>query len=162
MNYWARLGRPALTLLLCAIVFSLPVNAQTTNFKPFTVRLPPVDKVELLLLKDGGEKWNGEVAETKVVTGRAALNIANLWRTQNYYAGMAACHAPNFAIKFYRHDKLIAYASVCWACNNIAVLTPALNQTQSFNGESRKGEQLLKVFTDAFPSMRGNPAIHGN
>lgn len=162
MNYYLRLRWSVLVIALFALSLNNSASAQTTNFKPYTVRLPAVDKIELLLLKDGGEEWNGEVAETKVVTGRAATNIARVWRTQNYYGGMAACHAPNFAIKFYRGEKLIAFATVCWACNNIGFRTPTLSQTQSFDGRSPKGQSLLKIFTDAFPSMKDNPAIYGN
>ena len=47
---------------------------------------------------------------------------------------------------------MIFYASVCWECDNILVIEPKLGAKQSFDGGSRKGEELLKVFTTAFPS----------
>ncbi len=122
--------------------------------KLFTRNLPTVDKVELLKLKKNGDLWNGEIESSKMVEGVEAQKTASLWRTQNYLPDSAICHYPGYAIKFYFKDKLIAYATLCWECNNISFETPNLKRTQGFGGRDKKGQQLLQVFHTAFPEAK--------
>jgi hypothetical protein len=116
----------------------------------YTVRLPAVDKIEL-------EKFNPtemrieSIVATKVLEGKEAQAVAALWRKQDYRSIVATCHYPAFGIKFYSNGKLISYASVCWECENIMFLTPKLSARQGFDGTSKKGKELLEVFTRAFP-----------
>lgn len=124
------------------------------EYLPYTRNLPPVDKVELLKLKLVGEEWNGEILATKVLEGAEAQKLASLWRRQTYTSGLAACHNPAYAVKFYSRGKLLAYASVCWSCNNIFMITPKLTTTQSFRGYDRRGEQLSEVLDAAFAEGR--------
>jgi hypothetical protein len=124
------------------------------EFLPYTRNLPAVDQIELfkLTLKEGvnGEHWNGEMDASKVLRGSEARKLASLWRNQTYTPNQSACHEPVYAIKFYAKGKLLAYATVCWSCNNIRFITPELNGEQNFAGGDRRGEQLSEVFRLAF------------
>jgi hypothetical protein len=129
------------------------------EFLPYTRNLPAIDRVELLklTLKDdgrNGEHWNGETDATKVLRGTEAQKVASLWRNQTYTPNVSACHEPAYAIKFYAKEKLLAYATVCWSCNNIRFITPELNGEQNFAGGDKKGEQLSEVFRLAFIETR--------
>ena len=125
-----------------------PVSADRVALR-YTRRLPPVDKVELEKFKTS-EMWVESIEATKVVEGREAQAIASLWRTQNYRSISPICHYPAFGIKFYSKGKLILYASLCWQCDNMVFLTPKLGSKQGFDGSSRKGKELLAVFSKAF------------
>lgn len=143
-------------LLCCAspLVATSPVAAKPSQVKKvplrFTRRLPRIDKVELQKLKTK-EIWFESIEGTKLIEGSEAQAIAALWRTQNYNSFNAICHYPVYGIKFYSRGKVILYASVCWECDNILVMEPTLGGRQGFNGGSKKGQQLRKVFTGAFP-----------
>jgi hypothetical protein len=120
------------------------------EFLPYTGKLPRIDKIELLKLKLKDDRWNGEIEASKVLNGAQAQKVAALWRRQTYTSSLAACHEPAYAIKFYSKERLIAYASVCWSCNNIFFITPNLHRTQSFVGGNKRGEQLSEIFRLAF------------
>ena len=120
------------------------------KFLPYTRHLPTVDKLELLKLQLKDERWDGEIAATKVLQGAEAQKIAALWRRQTYTGSQAACHEPAYAIKFYSRRKLIAYATICWSCNNMYFIKPNLHRTQSFLGGNKQGEQLSEIFRLAF------------
>lgn len=136
------------------MVATSPAAAKASQIKRvplrFTRRLPRIDKVELQKLKTK-EIWFESIEATKLIEGSEAQAIAALWRTQNYNSFNSICHYPVYGIKFYSRGKVILYASVCWACENILVMEPTLGARQSFDGESRKGQELLKVFSSAFP-----------
>jgi hypothetical protein len=123
------------------------------EFLPYTRNLPAVHKIELLKLRLKDDRWHGEVAATKVLKGAAAQKVAALWRRQTYTGSQAACHEPAYAIKFYSRRKLIAYASVCWSCNNMYFIKPKLSRTQSFLGGNKRGEELSEIFRLAFTEM---------
>jgi hypothetical protein len=123
------------------------------EFRPYTRDLPAVDKVEFLKLTQKDEHWNGEISDTRTFKGVEAHKIASLWRRQTYTSSAAACHEPAYGIKFYAHGKLIAYASICWSCNNIFFLTPRSTRTQSFQGYNKRGEQLSELFRLAFDTL---------
>ena len=120
------------------------------EFLPYTRRLPSIDKIELLKLELKDDRWDGEIAGSKVLMGAEAQKVASLWRRQTYTSNTSACHEPAYAIKFYYRGKLIAYASVCWACNSMFFITPNLHRTQSFAGGDKRGEQLSEIFRLAF------------
>jgi hypothetical protein len=122
---------------------------------PFTRKLPPIDKVELIKLKVKGDLWDGSSIEGRqIVEGRQAREIAALWRTQDYEYDATACHLPAYAIKFYSKGKERLYAALCWGCNNICFHSPKMKRCQGFEGKSRKGARLLKIFTNAFPEQK--------
>src|SRR5205814_4223221 len=89
------------------------------EFLPYTRNLPRIDKIELLKLELKDDRWDGKITTSKVLQGAEAQKVASLWRRQTYTSNLSACHEPAYAIKFYSHEKLIAYASVCWSCNSI-------------------------------------------
>jgi hypothetical protein len=124
------------------------------EYSRYTRNLPYIDRVELLHLKTKDDQWNGEILATKVLRGTAAQRVASLWRSQTYNLRVSACHNPDYAIKFYVRGKLLMYASVCWGCNNIFMITPNLATTQNFLGGDRRGERLLEVFDSAFRAAR--------
>jgi hypothetical protein len=124
------------------------------EFLPYTRNLPRIDKIELLKLELKDDRWNGEVAASRVLKGAEAQKFASLWRRQTYTSSLSACHEPAYAIKFYYREKLIAYASVCWSCNSIFFITPNLQRTQSFLGGNERGEQLSEIFRLAFTATK--------
>jgi hypothetical protein len=135
------------------------VNAQSRRFgglkeyRPYTRDLPAVEKVELLKLTQKNDHWNGEISDTKTFKGAEAHKIASLWRRQTHTSSVAACHEPAYGIRFYARGKLIAYASICWSCNNMFLLAPKSTRTQSFQGYNKRGEQLSEVFRLAFETL---------
>ena len=124
-----------------------PVNREAIRY---TLRLPAVDKIELQKLKPEGRTFEA-VEATKVIEGDEARAVASLWRKQDYRSIAAICHYPAFGIKFYAKGELIAHASLCWDCDNIVFLTPKLKAKQGFTGDSKRGKELLDVFSQAFP-----------
>ena len=143
-------------LLTCIVPSVLGVAGKTPRFHgrkeflPYTRRLPSIDRIVLLKLTLKDDRWNGEIAGTRVLKGAEAQQVASLWRRQTYTSNTSACHEPAYAIKFYNRGKLIAYASVCWSCNSIFFITPNLHRTQSFAGGDKNGEQLSEIFRLAF------------
>ncbi|MBL8166910.1 MAG: hypothetical protein JNJ50_02070 [Acidobacteria bacterium] len=115
----------------------------------YTRQLPAVDKVELQ--KVSGIERIEKVEATKVLTDKEALAVATLWREQTYGGTGAACHEPAYTIKFFSKEKLIVYASVCYGCQNIDFIDPAAKNLVGFNAHGKKGQQLLRVFQNAFP-----------
>lgn len=144
-------------LLLCSLSATFGQSrrfAGQKEYLPYTQNLPQIDKVELLKLTLVEDRWSGDILAIKILEGASARKVANLWHRQSYTSGLAACHTPAYAIKFYSKGKLLAYASVCWSCNNIFMITPKLTITQSFRGYNRKGEQLAEIFESAFTDIR--------
>jgi hypothetical protein len=114
-----------------------------------------IDKVELFRLKEGErDQWDGGIEASKILKGAQAQRIASLWRKQTFNDHLSACHNPGYAVKFYSKGKLLAYASVCWSCNSIRMLTPDLERTQSFEGYNKRGEQLEGLFNEAFAETK--------
>ncbi len=125
------------------------VNRKTI---PYTKRLPSVDRVELIRIGSTGESGSIlSIAETKSLAGRQARLIAAVWRSQMWNLQFSAmCHEPPYAIKFYSRNRVVLYASICWACHNIVILEPT-EAGQGFNADSSSAKALLKFFTSAFP-----------
>jgi hypothetical protein len=150
----------AAALLLCLMPAALGQSRRylgRKDYLPYTRNLPRVDKVELLKLKLKDDRWDGDILATKVLRGVDARKVSSLWRRQTYTSALAACHNPAYAIKFYSQGKLLVYASVCWSCNSIFMITPKSTMTQSFRGYDGRGEQLSKVFDSAFTEVSQSP-----
>ena len=142
-----------LLLVLCivpGVAGRAPRFPGPEKFLPYTRNLPVIDRIELLKLELKDDRWDGEIAASKVLKGAEAQKVASLWRRQTYTSSVAACHEPAYAIKFYFREKLIAYASVCWSCNSIFFIRPNLHRTQSFAGGNKRGDQLSEIFRLAF------------
>ena len=140
-------------LVLCivpAVVGQTPSFRGRKEFLSYTRNLPRIDKIELLKLELKDDRWDGKITTSKVLQGDEARRVASLWRRQTYTSNLSACHEPAYAIRFYYHEKLIGYASVCWSCNSIFFITPNLHRTQSFAGGDKRGEQLSEIFRLAF------------
>jgi hypothetical protein len=120
------------------------------EFRPVTRNLPAIERVELLKLKIEDNRWYGKIEAVKSLQGAEAQKVAALWRRQTFNQNMGVCHEPNYAIKFYAKGRLLAYASICWSCNNIYFITPKSKRTQSFAGYDSRGEQLSEIFRLAF------------
>jgi hypothetical protein len=118
---------------------------------PYTRELHTVDKIELLKLKKTGDVWDGSIEASKIIGAQESLHVAALWRAQMFDRDVAHCHIPDYGMKFYYKDELIAYTAICWECNNISFITPESIHRVSFEGNEVEGKHLLKVFTDAFP-----------
>ena len=144
----------ALLLLLAIVPASMAQPRRFTGrkeFLPYTRNLPAIDRVELLKLELKDDRWwNGKIEARKVLKGTEAQRVASLWRKQTYNQSDSACHGPAHAIKFYSKGKLIAYATVCFACSNMFFMTPELKRTQNFDAGSKLGEQLYEIFRLAF------------
>ena len=156
MDQQRKMNRNGVLISLLVLCFAPAVTGQTPRFRgpkeflPYTRNLPRIDKIELLKLELKDDRWDGEITASKVLQGAEAQKVASLWRRQTYTANLSACHEPAYAIKFYHHERLIAYASVCWSCNSIFFITPDLHHTQSFAGGDKRGEQLSEIFRLAF------------
>jgi hypothetical protein len=120
--------------------------AGNSEARSLTRDLPTIDTVELMELERVGDLWNGEVTASRIVEGDEAQRIASLWREQVYLADSAVCHNPAYAIKFSSRQKLIAYATLCWDCDNIEFIEPKLTDYQGFAGEAEGGQRLLRIF----------------
>jgi hypothetical protein len=147
--------RLAVSFLLISCVASSVVGMTPRwrgdkEFLPYTRNLPSIDKIELLKLELKDDRWDGQITGSRVLQGVEAQKVAALWRRQTYTSNLSACHEPAYAIKFYYRGKLIAYASVCWSCNSIFLITPNLHRTQSFAGGDKRGEELSEIFRLAF------------
>jgi hypothetical protein len=143
----------ALLLLLSVVPVSVAQPRRfmgRKEFLPYTRNLPAIDRVELLKLEMKNDQWDGEIESRKVLQGTKAQRVASLWRKQTYDQSDSACHEPGYAIKFYSRRRLLVYATVCWACDNMFFITPKLNRTQNFEGGNKLGEQLYEVFRLAF------------
>jgi len=156
MSQQRKMNRNRVLIFLLMLCVSSGVVGRTPRFRgpkeflPYTRNLPPIDKIELLKLELKDDRWDGEIAATRILKGAEAQKVASLWRRQTYTPNLSACHEPVYAIKFYHRDKLIAYASVCWSCNSIFFITPNLHRTQSFAGGDKRGEELSEIFRLAF------------
>jgi hypothetical protein len=142
-----------LLLVLCIVPSAVgwaPRFRGHKEFLPYTRNLPAIDSTELLKLKLKDDRWDGTIEASRVLKGAEAQKVASLWRRLSYTSSLSACHEPAYAIKFYFRKKLIAYASVCWACNSIFFITPNLQQTQGFAGGDKRGEKLSEIFRLAF------------
>ena len=145
-------------LILCG---SVCAAAQTRRYHgqkeylPYTRHLPRIDRVELFQLKSNREDvWDGGIIASKTLEGTQAQKLASLWRRQTYNNHQSACHNPGWAIKFYTRQKLLAYATVCFSCNNISMITPNLTTRQNFGGYEPIGERLEQMFTAAFAQVK--------
>jgi hypothetical protein len=150
-NIQSMLGLLLIVCIVPTVVGKTPRYLGRKEFRPYTQRLPSIDKIELLKLElNKDDRWEGKIAGSRILKGAEAQRVASLWRRQTYNSNTSACHEPAYAIKFYSRRKLIGYASVCWSCNSIYFITPDLHRTQSFAGGDQKGEQLSEIFRLAF------------
>src|SRR3977135_4273579 len=90
-------GSCALTLLLVwcigpGVVGRTPRFPGRKEFLPYTRNLPVIDQIELFKLRLRDDRWDGEIAASKVLKGAEAQRVASLWLRQTYTSSVAACH----------------------------------------------------------------------
>jgi hypothetical protein len=121
---------------------------------PCTSGLPQVDKVELFQLEKKGDLWTGKYTAQKTLIGPATELVAQLWRNQSFADDSPICHNPGYEIKFYRQNKLLVDATLCWDCDNLEFLTPKLNDFVGFDGKGRQGQELLNYLENTLSSKQ--------
>ena len=135
-------------VVLLSILVSTLCGCSRPAGTPQTGALPRIDKTELLRLAKHGDLWNGEIEAQTTLTGNDAEVAAQLWRAQSFSAESPICHNPGYAIKFYDHEVLLVYATLCWECDNIEFLTPQIGKYVGFDAQGIKGKELLKFLED--------------
>jgi len=89
------------------------------NVRIVTTHLPSLDRVEVELVHVHFETINKVIA-TKTLVGPETMDLATIWRNQNYiYGPEVNCHTPGYRIRFYEQDKLLTEATICFHCHNI-------------------------------------------
>jgi hypothetical protein len=144
-----------LTLMIAAAAF---VQAQADKRKPaarvsfHTPLLRSIDKVELMSIYSRMGDIE-RVDATRLVQGQDAQNLLRVWRKQRFLGySPAICHQPPYAIKFYSKDKLVLFATVCWACSNVTFVVPKMKHWVEFEHDSQAAKMLREIFQKAFPS----------
>jgi len=144
-----------LTLMIAPAAF---VQAQTHKGKPraqvsfHTPVLRNIDKVELMSVYSRMGDIE-RVDATRLVQGRDAQAILRVWRKQRFLGySPAMCHQPPYAIKFYSKDKVVLFATVCWACRNVTFIVPKMKHWVEFQFDSKAAKMLREIFQKAFPS----------
>jgi hypothetical protein len=161
MHYDTSIRQRLIVISLLIVCGTASVLAQTPHYRgrkeylSYTRNLPRIDRVELFKLKlNKQDEWDGGIIASKTVDAAKAKKLASLWRRQTYTSSQSACHNPGWAIKFYARQKLLAYATVCFSCNNISMITPDLPTRQSFGGYLPIGEQLEQMFSATFAELK--------
>lgn len=95
------------------------------------------------------------VEGTQRVEGRDAQKILRVWRKQRFRGySPATCHQPPYALKFYSKDKVVLFATLCWACRNVTFIVPKSRHWVEFEHDSEAAKMLRDIFQKAFPSER--------
>lgn len=151
-----------LMLIFCAASTGTAQRSLTKRqARQYVRNLPAVDRIEISQFDSDPEVRDHEVVGRKVVEGTAARKLAALWRTQTYAPDRSACHEPSYAVRFYARGKELFYASVCWGCNNILFFAPDFIGGLHFEGESKNGERLYKMFQEAFSTTEQTKSSKG-
>jgi hypothetical protein len=143
-----------------------PADPETPFYK-MTVRLPAVDKVELLYViprrKDHTSETQPntvereepsfgqvEITAQNTLSGEAAEDFAAQWRKLLRGPG-AGCFAPAYGIRFWAKDQILLETNVCYHCRNL--LLPGNRNTEiwGFNAEGKSGKELLKRLKELLP-----------
>ena len=106
------------------------------------------------------ETWT-KLHGTKTLRGDDAERIAALWRElapkpppPGAFVGLAKCHVPGFAFRFYSGDKLLAESTVCWLCGNFGIRMGDKFATRGFDPKLQPAKDLLTAGLDLFPGVK--------
>jgi hypothetical protein len=124
----------------------------------FVRNLPAIDKVELVQYNGAEDPRERRIAKSIFVEKAAAGKMAALWRTQTHAPDRSICHNPSYGVRFFVKEKELFYASVCWSCNNILFFDPEFQGGLHFDGDNKKGQQLLEFFQEAFSETKRTKA----
>lgn len=122
------------------------MNESQLDWRPDS--LPEIDTVEVVDLEDveplspSGYMSAAAAAPSVRVTGNAAQAIAALWRSLPA-GSQARCHVPPFGLRFFLGEKLVAEASLSWACHNVFGGTWEGSFWFEFDGEAPASVELL-------------------
>ena len=112
--------------------------------------LGAVDAVEVVDLRDVlGNRASTFMEEAQSapcvrVTGETAQKIAQLWH-ELPDAEQMRCHVPPFGLRFFREEKRVLQASICWHCNNIFIDKDGENLSYKFDGRHQSSQQLFAI-----------------
>jgi hypothetical protein len=136
------------------IVFTISIAGLGEQKAPLRVtkKLPAIDKVKMVKVIPAEIGIKSVVAK-KTIKGKEAEVFAALWRSQTFLPYSTECHAPGFVVKLFSKGNLIVEASLCWECNTIDFFTPQLSGAfyQGFQGDNKKGQEMLDFLKKAFP-----------
>ena len=122
--------------------------------------LGAVDAVDVVALAglDGVETPSlYDVLRSKAVhaeirlTGEDAERVAALWRALPA-SEEARCHTPPYGLRLWRGGRLLAEASLCWACNNARGYAGNESIAFAFNAKSAVAQSLLLQLRHVLPT----------
>lgn len=144
-----------LMIIFCAASTGVAQRSLTkAQARRFVRHLPAIDKVELVQYKMAEDPRERGIAKSIFVGKDEAAKIAALWRTQTHAPDRSICHNPSYGVRFFVKEKELFYASVCWSCNNILFFNPDFQGGLHFDGDNKKGQQLLQFFQEAFSETK--------
>ena len=144
-----------LMLIFCAASTGVAQRSLTkAQSRHFVRNLPAIDKVELMQYNMAEDPHDRRIAKSIFVEKADARKIAALWRTQTHAPDRSICHNPSYGVRFFVKEKELFYASVCWSCNNILFFNPDFQGGLHFDGDNKKGQQLLQFFQEAFSETK--------
>jgi hypothetical protein len=100
----------------------------------YGTKLPQVDEVRLVRFTDTrtaslqrvidiplGRPSQGYVVAEKVIAGREAMHLAELWRSFTFTENHTGCYSPHHVIEFRIKGRTICEAVVCFHCDNTSL-----------------------------------------
>lgn len=144
-----------LMLVFCTAQAGVAQRSLTkAQVRQYVQNLPAIDKVELVQYNMAEDPRERKIADSILVEKAQARKLAALWRTQTHAPDRSICHNPSYGVRFFVKEKELFYASVCWSCNNILFFNPDFQGGLHFDGDDKKGQQLLQFFQEAFSETK--------
>jgi len=116
--------------------------------------------IESYYVEYAGGYWT-RLYGTKTLRGDDAERIATYWRAlapepppPGVGRGLAKCHVPGFAFRFYSGDKLFAESTVCWMCENLGIHIGGKFAARSFDPKALPAKDLLAAGQKFFPDVK--------
>jgi hypothetical protein len=131
---------------------TLRASDPTINDHFFTTALPEPDRAEVFsprssdFLKAPFFKLNADQAQT----------LASLWRAQTVGDNFGSrCDNPQYGIRFYKGDKMIACATICFGCGWIDPIASDIHPVTKHEGFDTQNAQAAKLaaFLKSVPSV---------
>jgi hypothetical protein len=144
---------------VCVLLVTGAVLAENKaeDLKAYTTHLWNVDIVELLTLDSKGSNQKPPILDIHQLGLNDAKEFLKVWNSLKYDPSFSKrCHGPVFGVRFYRQGKMLAYASICWKCNNIRITGPGVKLSQGFDTKDPEAEKLLTIFKTTFPNFKIN------
>lgn len=116
------------------IWFALPDGRTSEQrLRDQTSNLPSVSIAELYVLDESQKVSAGQgfpirpyghevaVVSQKTLSGLAAEELAQIWRSREFSCGGALCHYPVYGLRFRSGRRVVLETSICWECTNFFV-----------------------------------------